>query len=210
VNKDGIEMKMEIAQTDMAEECWQLLKGGFLRACSVGFIARKYVVKGTKEFAEFVKEKGLSVGDKCERIITEATLLENSLCAIPCNPSALITAISAKSINLSPKTIKELELDKIIPVIDAPVISEPLVVAGTEVIATPKEVIAPVTAKKVCPICGDLDSKKPKAIAEPVVLAPVAPVVEAPKSYLKVLRLGGVDIQAEIEKEKAKRAGKIV
>ena len=239
VNKDGIEMKMEIAQTDMAEECWQLLKGGFLRACSVGFIARKWVIKGTKEFTEFVKEKGLSVGDTCERIITEAVLLENSLCAIPCNPSALVTAISAKSINLSAKTIKELELDKIVPVIDTPVVSEPLIAPVKDVIV-PDTIIAPV--KKECPICGEddcdgecdecdntscpgyklyLDSKKPKAVTQqasevpviPVIPAQVVvqpPVIEAPKSYLKIIRSGPVDIRAELEKEKAKRAGKIV
>ena len=319
VNKDGIEMKMEIAQTDMAEECWQLLKGGFLRACSVGFIARKWAIKGTKEFTEFVKEKGLSVGDTCERIITEAVLLENSLCAIPCNPSALVTAVSTKAIHLSAKTIKELELDKIVvpvnapvkeviapvkQVIDAPVDSEPYLItkpfpgfhaarqedpgrydefryakdAGgsgidfiygirtvdgkkvTEVQSVRfdkdkytveqakkwlkehdyKTEVEPASeeaggVKKDCPYgddpncdgegnCTDedcpgyemyLNAKKPKAVVEPVEVpvapvAPVEPVIEAPKSYLKIIRSGPVDIRAELEKEKAKRAGKIV
>ena len=221
VTDTGIAMKMEIAKTSMGEECWQLLKGKFLRACSIGFIPTKYIIKGTEEFKSYVKDNALKISDKCERIITNAVLLENSICSLPCNPSALVVAVSAKSIVLSEKTIKELELDKIIPVIDAPVVSEPL-------IAPVKEVIAPVTAKKVCPMPGDeedcdecyneecpgyelyLASKKPKAVAEQPVVVPIVPIIEPPKSYLKVIRNGPVDIKAELEKERAKRAGKIV
>ena len=228
VTQDGITAKIKFANvTQRARDCWELVKAGYVRANSIGFIALKGVIRGTKEFDEYVKGVSYKVDAGCNRIITSFELLESSVVSIPANPLALMQAISAKSINLSPETITALDL-KIIPVIDAPVVSEPLVVAGIDVNAPVKEVIAPVTAKKVCPMPGDegdcdecyndkcpgyqlyLDSKKPKAVAEPVVLAPVPPVVEAPKSYLKVIRLGGVDIQAEIEKEKAKRAGKIV
>ena len=201
VTDTGIAMKMEIARTDMAEECWQLLKGKFLRGCSIGFIATKYIIKGTEEFKSYVKENALKISDKCERIITNAILLENSLCSLGCNSYALVTAISAKSINLSAKTIKELELDKviaseIIPVIDTPVVSEPLIVPVKYVIVPVKDVIVPDIKQVIAPV-----------IETPVV---IPPIVEPPKSYLKVLRHGPVDLKAELAKEQAKRAGRIV
>ena len=221
VTQDGITAKIKFANvTQRARDCWELVKAGYVRANSIGFIVLKGVIRGTKEFDEYVKGVSYKVDAGCNRIITSFELLESSVVSIPANPLALMQAISAKSINLSPETITALDL-KIIPVIDAPVVSEPLN-------APVKEVIAPVTAKKVCPMPGDeedcdecyneecpgyelyLASKKPKAVAEQPVVVPIVPIIEPPKSYLKVIRNGPVDIKAELEKERAKRAGKIV
>jgi len=224
VSTDGITAKIKFADvTQRARDCWELVKGGWVRANSIGFIALKSVIRGTKEFDEYVKGVSYKVGTDCNRIITSFELLESSVVSIPSNPLSLMQAISAKSINLSPETITALDLDKVVKN------DIPATVIVQEPVIDVKEV------KKVCPVCGEddcdgdcqecndykcpgyalyLDSKKPKAVVEPVVVAPVIPVIEpvieSPKSYLKVLRHGGIDIQAEIEKEKAKQAGKIV
>lgn len=241
VTDTGIAMKMEIAKTGMAEECWQLLKGKFLRGCSIGFIPTKAIYKGTEEFKSYIKDNALKISDKCERIITNAILLENSLCSLGCNPSALVVAVSSKSIHLSEKTLKELELDKavIAETKETPVIPiEPLT---PEEVKEVTQVVDNKEVKKQCPYCDDpecdgtcedtegcdecpnedcagyalyLASKKPKAVVEPksesIVEPIVEPKVEAPKSYIKVIRNGGFDIKTEIEKEKSKLAGKIV
>ena len=110
-------MKIKIADTEFAQEIWKLLQGGYLKACSIGFITKSKLVKGTKEFGDFVKEKNLSVSDKVQSIVKECILIENSIVGMPCNSDALVTAISSKSLKVSDEVMKELNLkdtDKVI------------------------------------------------------------------------------------------------
>ena len=247
VTKDGITAKIQFANvTQRARDAWELVKAGYVKANSIGFIALSGVIRGTKEFDEYVKGVSYKVGADCNRIITGFELLESSIVSIPANPLALMQAISSKSINLSKETITALDL-KIIPVIDTPVVSEPLN-------APVKEVIPPVTAKKVCPMPGDEgdcdecyneecpgyalylasrnktvnDIVEPADVVkavEPVTVTPVAtvepvkpePIVEPvksepvkPETHWTVLREGPLDIQAELELQRAKQLGRIV
>ena len=129
ITAEGVEAKIVFADTQRANDMWSLVKGGFLRAHSVGFITRKQVINGTKEFKDFESVKSLTVGANCKRIVTEWLLLEDSLVPIPSNPSALTEAISMKSIAISDETKLALDIktdpngfdgDKVSTIISAP------------------------------------------------------------------------------------------
>lgn len=110
-NKIFAKVKMANGQTQFATELWNLVKGGYLKTVSIGFIATSALVKGTREFNNFLMEKGLEVSEECQRIITGFRIKELSLVPIPCNPDALIHAISTKSIHLSEKLSKEMHME---------------------------------------------------------------------------------------------------
>lgn len=91
VKGDRLLGDIEFAAADVypfAETIYRLINGGFLRGVSVGFIPLEY---------EFVNEKDRPFGIN----YTRQTLLEISICAIPCNPNALIEARS-KGIDTQP------------------------------------------------------------------------------------------------------------
>ena len=106
----GIVAKIKFADTEAANDVWKLVRDGYVKANSIGFIIRDYVIKGTKEFTDYIKSKGMIVDDACRRIIKNFELIESSIVSVPCNPEALNQAISAKSIELSEQTIKELAM----------------------------------------------------------------------------------------------------
>lgn len=116
ITDNSIQAKIKMADTSMAKELWELVKGGYLKTNSIGFVIKRAFIKGQKEFNEFCTKTGLQVSDTCTRIITDFTLVEDSLCSIPSNQNALIEAISTKSINLDEKLSKELGL-KIVEVV---------------------------------------------------------------------------------------------
>lgn len=101
--------KIKMASTQKAEEVWQLIKGGFIKACSIGFIATDHLERGTQKFIEKARELGADM-ERTVRIITECELIENSMVSLACNRAALITAISDKSISLSDEMIKTLNV----------------------------------------------------------------------------------------------------
>jgi uncharacterized protein len=80
------------AETAMAEDVYQLYKGGFLNAFSIGFIPKKRhsptpdEIKANPELAN------------CWNIIDEWELLEFSAVPVPANPEALMQAVKSKSI----------------------------------------------------------------------------------------------------------------
>lgn len=112
ITQDGVEAKIKFADTSRANDMWSLVKGGFLRAHSVGFITRKELINGTKECKEFCATKGLVIGKECKRVITDWLLLEDSLVPIPSNPETLTQAISSKSISVSDSTMHDIGMDK--------------------------------------------------------------------------------------------------
>ena len=101
----GITAKIKFALTDKAEEVYQLFKGGFLKAFSVGFLPTKShepkpdEIKKRPEWAE------------ARRIIDEWELLEFSAVPVPANPDALAVAVKSKKVELSENTIKELGVE---------------------------------------------------------------------------------------------------
>jgi HK97 family phage prohead protease len=135
----SLEAKIKFADTARANEIWSLVKGGFLRCNSIGFINQKSLIAGTDEFKDYCKEKEID-GKNCKRIITKWILMENSVVNIPSNSDALIQEISAKTITLSDKTIKELELKA------EEVKTEPIVIKPEEIpviVVKPKPVEKP-------------------------------------------------------------------
>lgn len=113
VTENDITAKIKMAPTEQGNEIFELIKGGFLRCSSIGFIIKEAFVRGQKEFSEFLTKKELNVSDNCNRIISKFVLLENSFVPLPSNTEALMQAVSTKSIKLSDKMAKEMELDKV-------------------------------------------------------------------------------------------------
>lgn len=99
--------KVKFAMTDRAEEVWQLFKGKFLRAFSVGFIP----LKGHRPTPEEIK-KNPDLAD-ARFIFDEWELLEFSPVVVPANPEALATAVKNKSIKISKALRKELNVEEI-------------------------------------------------------------------------------------------------
>lgn len=89
---------VKFATTAFAEEIWQLFKGGFLKAFSVGFIP----IDGRKpEPKDIVKNPEWA---NARFIYTKWELLEFSAVPVPANPDALVAAVKNKSIKLSDET----------------------------------------------------------------------------------------------------------
>lgn len=110
LTEKGLVGKMKFADTAFAQEIFSLVKGGFLKTCSVGFLTLEEVRAGTRGFKEYCTLKGIN-SPNCKRIVTKWLMLENSLVGIPSNPDALVEAVSQKSLKLSDKTIKALGVD---------------------------------------------------------------------------------------------------
>ena len=100
-----ITAKVKFALTERAEEVWQLFKGGFLKAFSVGYMPKKGhrpepdEIKANPDLAE-----ARYIYDKWE-------LLEFSPVTVPANPEALATAVKNKNISLSKEILQELEIE---------------------------------------------------------------------------------------------------
>jgi len=101
--RKGITAKIKFATTAKAEEIYQLFKGKFLKAFSIGFMVNNShpptpaEIKKTPEWAEV------------HRIIDDSELLEFSSVNVGSNRGAL--AIAVKSLNLSEITQKELGIE---------------------------------------------------------------------------------------------------
>ncbi|MFH1614924.1 MAG: HK97 family phage prohead protease [Planctomycetota bacterium] len=76
IDKTGFWVVVEFAQTQLAEEYWQLYRDGYMRAVSIGFIP--------KEWKDTANEGGRTI-----RTFTRVELLEISAVAVPSNRAAL-------------------------------------------------------------------------------------------------------------------------
>lgn len=107
-SRNKITAKSKFAETEKAEEIYQLFKGGFLKAFSVGFLPAENgshpptpdEVKKHPEWAE------------ARRIYDKWELLEYSPVPVPANPEALATAVKSKGILLSKETQDELGIEE--------------------------------------------------------------------------------------------------
>jgi len=112
----GIKAKTTFATTDRAEEVWQLVKGGFLRTTSVGFIPVERVWKGQTGWSDAVRKynarwKTDLEADGVEIITSKWLLLEYSMVPVPANIDALVTAV-AKGLDVSDQLLRELGVDE--------------------------------------------------------------------------------------------------
>lgn len=210
INEDGIIAKMKFADTDEANDVWSLIKGGFLNANSIGFIVKERFVKGTEEFNKYIKDNKVRVKDSVQRIISKFELLESSIVPIPCNPDALVMAISSKSINLSEKTLKELDLPKVVvikeevkeAVVEAK-IEEPVGIKGED---TQSGCICDCSEREctcIGPDCDGVDCNCDCHNEKPI-------KVQEPQRYIKVIRSGGVDVKKLVELKKLAKTGKVL
>jgi hypothetical protein len=108
IKPDAIYGKIRFADTEFAQEIWSLVKGGFLRTCSIGFIAKEALIAGTQAFKDYVITNNMQISNLVKRIITKFIMIENSIVSIPSNQDALIMAVATKSIHLEDKLIKDL------------------------------------------------------------------------------------------------------
>lgn len=108
-NPKEIRAQVKFAETEKAEEIYQLFKGGFLNAFSVGFLPAEDgshpptpdEVKKNPDWAA------------AKRIYDKWELLEYSPVPVPANPEALATAVKSKGIELSQETQDELGVEKV-------------------------------------------------------------------------------------------------
>jgi len=210
ISEPSIKAKIKIAPTDFGLQLWTLIRGGYLRTNSIGFIIKRCVIKGSKEFAQFIEKTGIKVDETCNRIITEFTLFENSLCSVPKDMNTLITAISTKSLVLGEKLTKDLGLKGIetvaIPAPAAP-ISVPTVVPTVVPVAEPIPTVVPVVVPE--PVPATIKAPE-QPITQPT---PVPEPIKAPEPVvtLRLIRLGDyVPSDDDKKSVKAISEGKII
>ena len=102
-----ITAKVKFATTERANEVWELFKGGFLKAFSVGFRPQKGHVPTPDEIK---KNPDLA---EARFIYDEWELLEFSPVTVPANPEALALAIKSKSLVVSDDLQKEMHVEVI-------------------------------------------------------------------------------------------------
>jgi HK97 family phage prohead protease len=90
-----ITAKIKFATTKLAEEVWQLFKGGFLKAFSVGFIPKE----GHRPTPDDIKANPALA--EARFIFTKWELTEFSPVTVPANAEALALAVKNKSITIS-------------------------------------------------------------------------------------------------------------
>lgn len=112
----GILAKTVYAKTDRAEEIWQLVKGGFLKTYSVGFVPVKTTYQGAEDWDKTcakLQEQGYTFDkEKVKRIYTKWILLEYSKVSVPANIEALTIAVAKNALMLSKETKEELKIDE--------------------------------------------------------------------------------------------------
>lgn len=95
---EGIMSKVQFAKTQLADDIFNLFKGGFMRAFSIGFIP--------KEWIDGDGEK------KPRRTFTKWELVEFSAVPVPANPDALMLAMKNDEIKLHADTQKAFDMFK--------------------------------------------------------------------------------------------------
>ena len=128
-----ITAKVKFAMTERAEEVWQLFKGGFLKAFSVGFRP----LEGHRPTPEDIKKNP----DLAEAhfIFTKWELLEFSPVTVPANPEALVTAVKSQKISLSDdlKSDLHIEVEKAVEVEE---IEETVYIPVSEIVPVTKKI----------------------------------------------------------------------
>jgi len=97
-----ITAKAKFADTVFADEVYNLYKGGFLKAFSVGFIPTKSHIPTPDD----IKKK--PEWAEASRVYDNWELLEFSAVPVPSNPEALATAVKSKAISVSKELQEQL------------------------------------------------------------------------------------------------------
>lgn len=116
----GLKQEIKFADHQMAEDCWQLFKGGFLQTFSAGFHATQGMMQGEKGFTEKLQMMAAewpelkNVLDKVQRVIQKQVLFESSLCNLPCNPYCMAQEVSKGAVTISDTMKQAIHLEDII------------------------------------------------------------------------------------------------
>jgi len=97
---NGIMMETQFADTNLANEVWKLVKGGFAKSLSIGGVIRAYTTQGTNQFNALIEElKKVNPQEFTEkniknikRIITRYDMWEYSIVGVGQNNDTLILA----------------------------------------------------------------------------------------------------------------------
>jgi hypothetical protein len=154
--------KTVFAPTPRGEECWQLAKGEFCKAWSIGFIADKSL-SGSPTQKELSEHPAWKSADRIHR---KAKVIEYSFCNVGMNPEALTRALEAKTLHLSPEFALELGIDQ-------PKVQPPAKVYSVLSARTLKSAFLDKKNLKRLgkELAEDLDERIPKAVKEAVRLA---------------------------------------
>ena len=99
--------KVKFALTDRAEEVWQLFKGGYLKAFSVGFLPTEMPSMPTPD--EIRKNPEWA---SARRVFRKWELLEFSPVTVPANPEALMLAFKSGSIKMCKANMDMLSIEE--------------------------------------------------------------------------------------------------
>jgi len=108
---EGLEFTMQFAQTELADEYFELYKDGFMKAFSVGFIPIKYVAPDEEIKAKYKDAR---------RVFTKVELLEISCVAVPANREALVKAANNGN-SVAKSILAEIETKGALPYADLPI-----------------------------------------------------------------------------------------
>ena len=97
--------KTIFAATQAASDVWELVKGGFLTACSVGFDGSR-----AEHRLPTAKEKMQDGWANVGRVYTKWPLLEYSWVSVGANPDALVVAVNEKRLKVSERGLYHLQL----------------------------------------------------------------------------------------------------
>lgn len=99
---ETVKWAKDVAENRLAQIGWNMTKGGFLKAVSVGILPIKMVTPSEKKaYREQLTELGLSEGNGPRRIFVEQEQTELSAVIVGANPNALAKAYKAEVLSES-------------------------------------------------------------------------------------------------------------
>jgi len=133
-------MKARAAPTDMGQEVFDLIRGGFLNAVSIGFepVGDNFGPPSEKEL------KAHPEWAPARTIFREWNLLEVSVVPVPSNAEALIQAVG-KGFEISDRMMERLKLNHKVPALEPS--REPVIIKAPTTIAAPQYLRIPPEAR---------------------------------------------------------------
>jgi len=143
----GLKVKIQYAveENPEAKTIYKLVKSGYIRQHSIGFVPLERVLKGSREFEEVNKRLMMEYPEydgNAERIITKSLLLEISVVTIADNQSSMINEVkswengveSLKKLGIDTNVVEEVQTEEV-QTDSEPSLEEK---ESSEVIETPK------------------------------------------------------------------------
>ncbi len=85
-----VQFAIDVPENDLARQSFAMVKAGYIKACSIGFIPTQTCQRNDSQFSEVCEDLGLGdLEDSIRCVYRQWTLLELSVCAIGANPDAV-------------------------------------------------------------------------------------------------------------------------